>query len=130
MSKNTTNNASRIDWNTPDVITPEGIRLADGTLIEGRSGLNDLEKYFNPRETFYDDIIEDGVRIGKKVTYLQNGREYSVSTYPGEYYVQTPEGTQSFPFPTDGSTLDILNGRREALRQARQFVLDSRDKWI
>lgn len=130
LSKNTTNNASRIDWNTPDVITPEGIRLADGTLIKDRSGLNDLEKYFNPREIFYDDIIEDGARIGKKVTYLQNGRKYSVSTYPGEYYVQTPEGTQSFPFPNDGNTLDILNGRREALRHARQFVLDSRDKWI
>lgn len=130
LSKNTTNNASRIDWDTPDVITPEGIKLADGTLIKDGSSLDNLEKYFNPIEIFYDNIIKDGVHIGKKVTYLQNGREYSISTYPGEYYVQTPEGTQSFPFPTDGNILDILNRKGEAIRRAHQFVLDSRDKWI
>lgn len=130
LSKNTPNNASRINWDTPDTIVPEGIKLADGTLIKDAIGLDSLEKYFNPREIFYDDIIVDGTKVGAKETYLQNGREYSISKYPGEYHVVTPEGTQSFSFPTDGNILDILNGKASAIKKAQQFILDSRDNWI
>lgn len=131
LSKNTTNNASRIDWNAPDVDVPEGIKLADGTLIPKTDEyFNDLEKYFNPDNIIYKDITKDGVKIGRKERYLQNGREYSISRYPDKISVVTPDGVADFPFPKDGDILSILKGKREALQQAHQFILDSRDNWI
>lgn len=131
LSKNTTNNASRIDWDAPDIVVPEGVKLADGTLIpKSDEYLDDLEKYFNPDNIIYKDITKDGVKIGRKERYLQNGREYSISRYPDKISVVTPDGVADFPFPKDGDILSILKGKREALQQARQFILNSRDNWI
>ena len=130
LSKNTNNNASRVNWEELDIITPEGIKLADNTLISQDildQSIRPLEKYFHPSNIFNEDIIQDGVKIGKKFIYVGNGRQYSIERYPGKFVVNTPEGSKTFPFSTEG---DILNSKGQARNNAHQFILDSRDNWI
>lgn len=110
-----------ITWDTPDVVTPEGIKLADGTLTKSTQGFDDLEKYFGKDHIKYN---------GNTTTFSHNGRKYTITQSPGEYSVKTPEGTQSFSYPTDGDILSILNGKADAKKGAREFVLNSRNNWI
>lgn len=110
-----------ITWDTPDVVTPEGIKLADGTLTKSTKGFDDLEKYFGKDHIKYN---------GNTTTYSHNGRKYTITQSPGEYSVKTPEGTQSFSYPTDGDIISTLNGKANARKGAREFVLNSRNNWI
>lgn len=110
-----------LNWDTPDVITPEGVKLADGTLTKSTEGFDDLEKYFGQDHIKYN---------GNTTTFSHNGRKYTITQSPGEYSVKTPEGTQSFSYPTNGDILSILNGKADARKGAREFVLNSRNNWI
>ena len=110
-----------LNWNTPDVVTPEGIKLADGTLTKSTQGFDDLEKYFGQDHIKYN---------GNTTTYSHNGRKYTITQSPGEYSVETPEGTQKFSYPTDGDIISTLNGKAGARKGAQEFVLNSRNNWI
>lgn len=110
-----------LNWDTPDVVTPEGVKLADGTLTKSTEGFNDLEKYFGQGHIKYN---------GNTTTYSHNGRRYNITQSPGKYVVTTPEGTQSFSYPTGGDIFSILNGKANARKGAQEFILNSRNNWI
>ena len=110
-----------LNWDTPDVVTPEGVKLADGTLTKSTEGFDDLEKYFGQDHIKYN---------GNTTRYSHNGRKYTITQSPGEYSVETPEGTQSFSYPTNGDILSILNGKADARKGAQEFILNSRNNWI
>lgn len=110
-----------ITWDTPDVVTSEGIKLADGTLTKSTEGFDDLEKYFGQGHIKYN---------GNTTTYSHNGRKYNITQSPGKYDVETPEGTQSFSYPTDGDIFSILTGKANARKGAQEFILNSRNNWI
>ena len=59
-----------LNWDTPDVVTPEGIKLADGTLTKSTEGFDDLEKYFGKDHIKYN---------GNTTTYSHNGRKYTIT---------------------------------------------------
>ena len=110
-----------INWDTPDVVTPEGVKLADGTLTKSTEGFDDLEKYFGQDHIKYN---------GNTTRYSHNGRKYTITQSPGKYSVETPEGTQSFSYPTNGDIFSILNGKASARKGAQEFILNSRNNWI
>lgn len=110
-----------LNWDTPDVVTPEGVKLADGTLTKSTEGFDDLEKYFGQGHIKYN---------GNTTRYSHNGRKYTITQSPGKYVVTTPEGTQSFSYPTGGDIFSILTGKAGAKKGAQEFILNSRNNWI
>ena len=59
-----------LNWDTPDVVTPEGVKLADGTLTKSTEGFDDLEKYFGQDHIKYN---------GNTTRYSHNGRKYTIT---------------------------------------------------
>ena len=110
-----------LNWDTPDVVTPEGVKLADGTLTKSTEGFDDLEKYFGQDHIKYN---------GNTTIYSHNGRRYNITQSPGKYVVTTPERIQIFSYPNDGDILSILNGKADARKGAQEFILNSRNNWI
>lgn len=110
-----------LNWDTPDVVTPEGVKLADGTLTKSTEGFDDLEKYFGQDHIKYN---------GNTTIYSHNGRRYNITQSPGKYVVTTPERIQIFSYPNDGDIFSILTGKADARKGAQEFILNSRNNWI